>query len=145
MTDSKNKPNAMFWVVGIIALIWNAMGVDAYIQQAYNSERHQAMYPDPKQLEIVNNLPSWLTAVFAIAVFSGVLGCLFLLLRKNIANMLFKLSLLAVIIQTIFNLFINEGKEFYGSFEYSMLILIPVFALFLVWYTKSASKKGWVS
>ena len=145
MTDSKNKPTAIFWVVGIIALIWNAMGVDAYIQQAYNTERHQAMYPDPKQLEIVNNLPTWLTAVFAIAVFSGVLGCIFLLLRKNIANFLFKLSLLAVIIQTIYNLFMNEGKEFYGSFEYSMLLMIPVFALFLVWYTKKATTKGWVS
>lgn len=145
MTDSTNKPNALFWVVGIIALIWNAMGVDAYIQQAYNTERHQAMYPDPEQLQIVNNLPSWLTAVFAIAVFSGVLGCFFLLLRKNIANLLFKLSLLAVIIQTIYNLFINEGKEFYGSFEYSMLILIPVFAIFLVWYAKTSTAKGWIS
>ena len=86
MTKSTNKPNATFWVVGIIALIWNAMGVDAYIQQAYNTVRHQEMYPDPAQLEIVNNLPSWLTAVFAIAVFSGALGCLFLLLRKNIAQ-----------------------------------------------------------
>ena len=59
--------------------------------------------------------------------------------------MLFKLSLFAVIIQTIYNLFINEGKEFYGGFEYSMLIMIPVFALFLVWYAKKASAKGWIS
>ena len=145
MSESTNKPNIGFWIIGIIALAWNAMGVDAYIQQAYNTDRHQAMYPDPKQLEIVNNLPSWLTAVFAIAVFSGVLGCLFLLLRKNIANLLFKLSLLAVIIQTIYNLFMNEGKEFYGGFEYSMLIMIPLFALFLVWYAKKSTAKGWIS
>ncbi len=145
MSQTTNKPSVPFWVIGVLALIWNAMGVDAYIQQAYNTERHLAMYPDPKQLEIVNNLPSWLTAVFAIAVFSGLFGCLFLLLRKNIANLLFKVSLLAVLIQTIYNLFINEGKEFYGSFEYSMLIMIPAFALFLVWYTKKSTAKGWIS
>ena len=145
MSNSNNKPNFWFWLIGIIALIWNAMGVDAYVQQAYNTERHQAMYPDPKQLEIVNNLPAWLTAVFAIAVFSGVLGCVLLILRKKLANTLFSLSLLAVLIQTGYNLFMNEVKEFYGAFEYSMLISIPLVALFLVSYAKKSTAKGWLS
>ena len=145
MSESTNKPNATFWVIGIIALLWNAMGVDAYIQQAYNTERHQAMYPDPKQLEIVNNLPSWLTAVFAIAVFAGLLGCILMLFKKKMANLFFKLSLFAVIIQTIYNLFINEGKEIYGAFEYSMLISIPIAAIFLMLYAKKSTEKGWLS
>ncbi len=145
MSESTNKPNATFWVIGVIALLWNAMGVDAYIQQAYNTERHQAMYSDPKQLEIVNNLPSWLTAVFAIAVFAGLLGCILMLFKKKMANLFFKLSLFAVIIQTIYNLFINEGKEMYGAFEYSMLISIPIAAIFLMLYAKKSTEKGWLS
>ena len=145
MTTSKTKPTAIFWVISILAFVWNAMGVDAYIQQAYNTERHQAMYPDPKQLEIVNNLPSWLTAVFAIAVFAGIIGCIFLLFRKKSANLFFKISLFAVIIQTVYNLFINEGVEFYGVFEYSMLILILLFDVFLVYYAKRSTDKGYIS
>ena len=145
MSKSTNKPNPIFWVIGIIALLWNAMGVDAYIQQAYNTERHQAMYPDPKQLEIVNNLPSWLTAIFAIAVFSGLLGCILMLFKKKMANLFFKLSLFAVSVQTIYNLFINEGKEMYGAFEYSMLISIPIAAIFLMIYSKKSTEKGWLS
>ena len=145
MSHSLNKPNIGFWVIGVIALLWNAMGVDAYIQQAYNTARHQEMYPDPKQLEIANNLPSWLTAVFAIAVFAGALGCISLLLRKKIANFLFRISLLAVVIQTVYNVFMNEGKEFYGTFEYSMLILIPIIAFFLMVYSKKSIEKGWLS
>jgi hypothetical protein len=145
MSDSMNKPTTAFWSIAVVAFIWNLMGVDAYLQQAYNTERFQAMYPDPKQLEIVNNLPSWLTAVFAIAVFSGVLGCIFILLRKKVANLLFKLSLFAVIIQTFYNLFINEGRGFYGVFEYSMLVMILAFGIFLVIYSKKSTKKGWIS
>ena len=145
MTDSTNKPTTAFWIISIIALIWNLMGVNAYIQQAYNTESHQAMFPDPKQLEIVNNLPAWLTAVFAIAVFAGALGCLFLLLRKKLAKSLLMLSLLAVIIQTVYNVFINEGKEFYEAFQNIMLIMIPLLSIFLVWYSKDVAKKGWLS
>ena len=144
MTDSTNKPNALFWVIGIVALLWNAMGVNAYVQQAYDTDAHRAQY-SAEQLQIMENLPVWYTALFAIAVFAGALGCIFMLLRKNIANLLFKLSLIAVIVQTIYNLFINEGKEFYGAFEYSMLISIPIVAIFLVMYSKKSTEKGWIS
>lgn len=145
MTTSQTKPSIVFWILSVLALIWNLKGVDAYIQQAYNTERHQAMYPDPEQLDIVNNLPAWVTAAFAIAVFSGAIGSLFLLLRKKLATSLFVISLIAVIIQTLYNVFISEGKQFFGTFEYSMFILIPLVGIFLVWYAKKSAQKGWLS
>ena len=83
MTTNSNKPNLAFWIIAIIALIWNAMGVDAYIQQAYKTDRFKSMYSED-QLEIINNLPSWYTAIFAIAVFVSVLGCILLIMRKKL-------------------------------------------------------------
>ncbi len=146
MTDSTNKPNAVFWVVGILALVWNAMGVNAYVQQAYDTEGHRAQFVDkPELLELTNNLPSWYTAVFAIAVFAGALGCIFMLMRKKTANFLLKLSFAAVLIQTINNLFFTGTREFYGAFEYSMLAAIAVIAFFLVKYAKKATANGWLS
>ncbi|MBL4904804.1 MAG: hypothetical protein JKZ00_02010, partial [Flavobacteriaceae bacterium] len=53
MSNSTNKPTTVFWIIGVLALIWNAMGVDAYIQQAYNTQRYQEMYT-PEQLETAN-------------------------------------------------------------------------------------------
>mgnify|MGYP000470208995 CR=1 FL=1 len=146
MTDSTNKPNVLFWIVGVIAIIWNGMGVNAYVQQAYDTEGHRAQFVDkPELLELTNNMPSWYTAIFAIAVFAGILGCVFMLLRKKLANFLLKVSLAAVLIQTINNLFFTGVREFYGTFEYSMLISIAVIAIFLVVYTKKATEKGWLS
>lgn len=122
------------------------MGVDAYLQQAYRTERFQEMYKNtPQFLEIINNLPSWYTAVFAIAVFISTLGCLLLLLRKKMATQVFLVALIAVVIQTLYNLFMNEGRAHYETFQYVMLIMIPLFSLFLYSYAKKASFNRWIS
>lgn len=144
MTTNSNKPNLAFWIIAIIALIWNAMGVDAYIQQAYKTDRFKSMYSE-EQLEIINNLPSWYTAIFAIAVFVSVLGCILLIMRKKLAIKVFLLALIAVVIQTGYNLFLNPGKEMYGSMEYSMLIMIPLVSLVLYFYSKKSDQRGWLS
>ena len=139
-----NKPSIGFWIIGIVALIWNSLGIHGYLQQAYNTEAFRIQY-SAEQLESIDNLPSWYAAVFAIAVFSSTIGCLLMLGKNKISNLLFKIGLLAVIIQTGYNLFIYEGKEFYGSIEYSMLIMIPLISISLVWYSKNATQKGWLS
>ena len=143
MTYSR-KPNIWFWIIGIIALLWNAMGVNQYLQQAYNTDAFKAMY-SKEQLEIINSLPSWYTAVFAIAVFVSLLACILLLLRKKFAVTLFLIALLAVVIQTVYNLFLNPGKEMYGGFEYSMLLMIPLASFLLYIYSKKANVNGWLS
>ena len=146
MSNNANKPPITFWVITIIGFIWNLMGVDAYLQQAYRTERFQEMYKNtPQFLEIINNLPSWYTAVFAIAVFISTLGCLLLLLRKKMATQVFLVALIAVVIQTLYNLFMNEGRAHYETFQYVMLIMIPLFSLFLYSYAKKASFNRWIS
>ena len=51
--------------------------VNAYLQQAFNTESHRAMYTQ-EQLDIVANTPTWVTAAFAIAVFAGFFGFVFI-------------------------------------------------------------------
>lgn len=144
MSNSTNKPSISFWIIGVLALIWNGLGIHGYIQQAYNTEGFQSQYPE-EHLEIMANQPAWLTAAFAIAVFSSTIGCLLLLMKKKRANLLLKIGLLAVIPQTIYKSFISEGIPYYSSFEYSMLFMIPIIAIFLVWYSNNSIKNGWLS
>jgi hypothetical protein len=141
MTSNTNKPNTLFWIIGIIALIWNSMGIDGYINQVYQTERFKTMYTE-EQLEIIFNLPSWVTAAFAIAVFSSVIASILFLMRKKLAKTFFLIGLIAVIVQTTYNVFMNPGKELYGAMEYSMLIMIPLFAVFLYWFTKKCADDG---
>ena len=138
MTNSSNKPPIWFWIVSIIALVWNGMGVNAYLQQAYNTESYQEMY-SPEQLEIAANMPAFITSAFAIAVFAGALAAIGLLLRKSWSVKLWYLSLIAVIVQMGYIL-ING----YAS-SLVMTIMIIAFAFLFVWFARKSEANGWLS
>ena len=129
-----------FWAIGAIALIWNVMGVINFFVQM-NSDVLTA-YRESERA-IVEGRPAWATGGFAIAVFGGALGCLLLLLRKSAAYYLFIASLLGVIVTMTHAL--GAGIDF-GLGEILGIILMPlVVAVFLIWYSKQAESKGWIS
>lgn len=138
MSNSTNKPPIWFWIVSVIALVWNGMGVNAYLQQAYNTESYRAMYT-VEQLEIESNLPAFVTAAFAIAVFAGALAAIGLLLRKSWSVKLWVLSLIAVIVQMGY-LLINGFASSTG-----MTIMIIAFAFIFVWFARKSEANGWLS
>jgi hypothetical protein len=139
MSESKNKPGTGFWVIAVIALIWNLMGVMAYLTRAFITEEMIAALPKEQQVEFLMENPAWYTAAFAIAVFAGALGALSLLLRKKIASTLFIASTLGAIVQHVY-IFMNVEV-----LSYIMPIMIIVVCLFLVWYSKDATKKSILS
>lgn len=139
MSNQTNKPNTVFWIIAVIALIWNAMGVMAYLMRAFITDEMIAELPKEQQAEFLAEQPAWVTAAFALAVFSGVLGALFLLLRKKFATNLFIISAVAAIAQHIY-LFINVDMP-----SLVMPVLIIVECLFFVWYSKHATKKEWLA
>ncbi|MFC0605658.1 hypothetical protein [Winogradskyella pulchriflava] len=144
MTNSLNKPPIWFWIVSVIALIWNGMGVHGYISQAYKTSAYTDVYTS-EQIEIMNTLPSWYTALFAIAVFSGVIGCLLLLLRKKAAKWFLILSFITATIQMVYFLFIADLNGVDFSANKIMAYMIIVFAAFLVWFANTSSRKGWIN
>jgi hypothetical protein len=132
-----------FWAIGAVTLIWNVMGVINFFMQM-NADA-LASFPASHRA-IVESRPAWATGAFAIAVFGGALGCLLLLLRKPAAYYLFIASLLGVIVQLIHTLGIASATIGFSPFEISMIILMPpVVAAFLIWYSKWAKSKGWIS
>ncbi len=144
MTDYSNKkPPVWFWIVAVVGLIWNAMGVMQYLAQAYSTESFKSQYT-AEQLEIISNTPAWATAAFAIAVFTGFLGCVFLLLKKRIAYSLFLISLIGIIVQMYHNLFVVNSVDIFGTIAAIMAGVILVFGLILLWFSKFSIKKGWI-
>ncbi len=138
------KPPIWFWVVSAVALLWNSAGVYMYLQQAYNTEAFIAMYT-PEQLEIISNTPAWATGAFAIAVFGGFLGCVGLLLRKKWAKSIFIASLIGIIVQLIYNVFISGAFEAYGAGAIAMPIMTLLVGMLLIWFSKNSTSKHWLS
>ena len=133
----------MFWVVGILATIWNILGVGAYLGNAFATEEAMAAMPQADQ-DYVNNMPAWVTAAFAVAVWFGLAACIGLLMRKKWAVPLFMLSLLGILVQQIYNFFIQDYIELAGS-ALIMPVVVILVSIFLVWYSKDARKKGILS
>jgi hypothetical protein len=141
---TNNKPNIWYWIIAVVALIWNAMGVMRYLMQAYDTEGFRAEF-NADQLALLDSTPAWGTGVFAVAVFGGLLGCLFLLLRKKFAVILLGLSLLAVLVQMIYGWFATDMIEVFGKVDgIVMPLIVIVVAIFLYFYSKGATLKGWL-
>ena len=141
MNDEKvSNAHWSFWAVGIVALIWNVLGVINFFAQM--NPDVLAAYRESERA-IVEGRPAWATGAFAIAVFGGALGALLLLLRKSAASYLFMASLFGVILTMIHTL--SVGIEF-GLGEILGIILMPlVVAAFFIWYSKRAESKNWIS
>lgn len=134
--ETKKAP-IWYWIVVILALLWNTMGIVAYIGQAYMSDEVLAQMSETDQ-QMYTNLPAWYTAAFAIAVFAGTLGCLALVLRKKWAYTILLISLIAAIAQMSYLTF---GLEMANA----MTPLIIIVGIALVYLAKHATKKGWIS
>ncbi len=140
MNTSINKPPFWFWIVSILALLWNGAGIMAYLVRAFATDGIIGALPKEQQGEFLVEYPAWYTAAFAIAVFCGTLGCLLLLIRKKWAHSLFIASAFGAIVQHIY-LFVNVKMTIT---ELVMPILVMVVCLFLVWFAKRAISKGWI-
>lgn len=127
------KPHLSFWIVAIAGLIWNLMGSMNYIMQT-NPET-VAQMPDVYQM-IINGRPSWATGGFAIAVFGGSVGCILLLLRKNVAVPVVMLSLAGIVLTVI------HATMLVGMVPSSILSVLVGGAL--LWYATIARRKNWL-
>jgi hypothetical protein len=143
MSKSTNKPTTAFWIISVVALLWNLMGVFAYLGQAYMTDEVLATLPEPEQL-YHEGVAAWATAAYATAVFGGTLGCIALLMRKKWASTLLLISLFAVLAQASYNFFIQEFMPIEQTHMIWSFVIIVIAAL-LVWFSNNATKKGWIS
>lgn len=141
--DTSNKMPKLFWTVAIAALVWNALGVMAYIMDVTMSEDAMAALPLEQQA-LYSVQPSWVTAAFAIAVFAGLAGSIALVMRKSIATTIFAVSLAAVIAQMYYAFGMSDMIEIMGASSAIMPSAIIVVAAALVWFSTSAKGKGWI-
>ncbi|GHC51709.1 hypothetical protein [Ulvibacter litoralis] len=140
-----NKPGTSFWIIAIVGLIWNLMGVYNFFLTVTNSASFRAQYT-LEQLQVLDAGPSWMHVVFGIGVITGTLGCLFLILKKKLAIATFAVSLVAVLIQMGFSTFATDSVKVFGiGMGIVMPIIIIAIAIFLYYYSKGATQKGWIN
>jgi len=137
MTEIYIKPHWSFWVICVVALIWNVMGSINFIMQT-NPEM-LANYPEAAQ-SLIASRPLWATIAFAIAVFGGALAEIFLLLKRAVAYYLFVVAFLGSLITNIHTFQVSSAIDIWIGSLMSLII-----AAFLIWYSNLVKRKGWIN
>ena len=136
------RPPVWYWIVTALGLVWYGLGVYYYLQQAYNTPFYRSMYT-PEQLMVVDKMPAWAVGAFAIAVFTGIIGVFGLILRKQWSKWFFAVSVLAICIQYIYNIFIGKMYELFSVTENVRYFIIPIIAYLLYFIAKKVQDQPW--
>lgn len=135
-------PRWLLWA-GIALLLWNLMGVGAFVSQWSMSADDIAALPQV-QRDLWVSMPGWTWAAYAVAVTAGVLGAIGVLLRKWWAALAFSLSLVAVLIQFSYPFLLAKGAQT-GMDMLAFPIFIVVMGVLQWLLSRNWQRKGWLA
>jgi len=141
MAGNDVKTPVHLWIVGLLALLWNAIGAFDYSATEMRLDFYMAQFTQ-EQLDYFYGFPAWVIAAWAIAVWGSLLASLGLLLRKRWAVGLFGIAVLGLAVTTLYNAVLSNGFEIMGSGAAGFTVVIWVIALLLLLYSSRMAKRG---
>lgn len=132
-TFPTNKTPVWFWLIAVVALLWNLAGLAAFVMHMMMTPEALAALPEAEQA-LYTQAPEWLDAAFGIAVVGGTLGAIMLLLKNIFAVALFSLSLLGVLAQNSYSFFMSDTFAVLGNHAMIMPLVVIAISCFLMWY-----------
>lgn len=121
-----------FWIVAGLAVLWEAFGCYTYVTQS--------LVPDAQRVGGYAQMQSWQWGVFAIAVWSGLIGAVLLVLRSRWAGPLLLVSLLAAALQ--YGVAAAQGGI--DAEARPIAVAVLVVGVGLVIFASRARRKGWL-
>lgn len=139
-----SKPPLWYWIVSGLAGFWLFVGVFAWLSDPAIVPSNFEQFSDV-QRELFAARPLWLFVLYGIAVFSGLIGAIGLLLRKSWATMAFWVSLVSAIVQFGFTFVVMDAIRVLGAAQaLTFPLIILAIGAFLVWFSTYARKRGWI-
>lgn len=135
------KTPVHLWIVGVLALLWNAVGAFDYVATQLRLEGYMSKFTQ-EQLDYFYGFPAWAVAAWATAVWFALFGSLALLLRRRLAYLLFTVSLVAMLASTVHSFLLSDGAAMMGSGGVVFSGLIVLVGILLVWYSKAMATRG---
>lgn len=142
---AKRAVPTWFWIVAVLLLLWDAMGVVAFCMQYMMGPAELAQLP-PDQREAFSSMPSWAWAAYGVGTIVGALGSLLLLVRKKIALPLYAVSLVAVLAQfgwTFFGFGMIHDPAVVTKAIFPVVII--ALCIFQLWFANLAIKRVWLA
>ena len=147
---SENKTPTLYWVIAGVLALWSLGGIMAYMGHVGMSAADYVTAVADETMtqafaDYSTNTPAWATAVFAIAVFSGVAGAICLLLRKKWAVQLYTISLVFILISMFKGFVLDRAGSMMSAGQIFMEFMVITFAAIAVWFSRKKRANGILS
>lgn len=133
-----------FWVISVGSLLWNLVGFAIFLSEVFGQDAMMDSMTE-YQKEWMSSIPSWVDLVFAIAVSTGVAGSICMLKRNASCVLLFSVSLVAVLIQMLYVLWIAGGLQVMGPSSALMPGLVILLSIAWLLFSLFFKGKGWLA
>lgn len=137
-------PPRWYWIASGLAVLWTLFGVMALLTDPVFNEAALADMSEA-QRQLVAARPGWLYADYAIATLGGLAGAIALLLRRAWAVPLLTLSLVAVVVQFGYVLFVMDAIAVLGAAA-SVPFPLVIFCIgaLMLWLALHARGRNWL-
>lgn len=141
MNRESHQVPVHLWVVGVVSLLWNAMGCFDYLATKLQLDFYMSQFTEA-QLEYFYSFPAWMSVFWALGVWGALLGSLALLFRSRWAVGLFAVSLVGMIASTVYTVFLSDGLEVMGTGGAIFSAVIFVIGVLLLVYARRMHARG---
>ena len=145
-TTAERRTPVHLWIVGIVALLWNAMGAYDYLMTRMRDRDYLSQVPgvDPSaMLAWLDAFPIWAQFGWGLGVWMGLLGSVLLLMRSRFALWAFALSMIGIVLGIGYQ--IVGAPELAGA-DAAIHTIMPyaviAVGLFLLCYSWSMDRSG---
>jgi hypothetical protein len=133
MTDAPLKAPWHLWLAGIVAVLFNAIGVFDFVMSMAQGAPYQASAGmTPEQIAHYQQMPAWMTLDWAVGVFGAFVASTLLLARRKLALPVFLVSLAAFLLSLVYTYVLTDGGAVMGR---QMAIMSAVIAGLLVCFS----------
>ena len=142
MTEVRKTP-VHLWIVGVVSLLWNAVGAFDYTMTKMQNADYLAAFT-PEQQAWFASFPLWANIGWALGVWGSVLGSLLLLARSRHAVSAFVVSLVGLAISCIYQFGLHYGDlmRLFGTFPMIFTAIIWVILIALFVYARKQAAAG---
>lgn len=142
MTDATARAPWHLWVVGVIAVLFNAIGVFDFVMSQSQGPAYMASAGmTPPQIAHYLGMPGWMTIVWAVGVFGAFIASVLVLLRKALALPVFVISLVAFLVSLVYTYVLTNGGAVMGRSMAVTSAIIAALLVFFSWYSRQMAAR----